>query len=109
MGQGVCVVVIPHEFDAGVLTDQVAHANPVVQPVLYVDTIIKGSREIQATVGLSADEGRDFDAPFGPMPTVPPQRSKQLMPIGDSFSFPSLFPTLIPEADCGSVCDSQKL
>jgi hypothetical protein len=66
MGQGVCVVVVPHEFDAGVLTDQVAHANPVVQPVLYVDTIIKGSREIQATVGLSADEGRDFDAPLGP-------------------------------------------
>ena len=55
----------PHEFDAAVRTDQVARADPVVQPGLHVDAIVGASREIQPTVNLSADEGREFNAPLG--------------------------------------------
>src|SRR5260370_15229111 len=65
LGPSVGLVVVPHEFDAGVLTDQVADADPVVDPVLHLETIETGSREIQSSVDLSAHEGRDFDALLG--------------------------------------------
>jgi hypothetical protein len=66
LGQGAGPVVIPDEFEAGARTNQVANANPVVQPVLHVDTLVESSREIHTTVDFSTNKGRDFNAPLGP-------------------------------------------
>jgi len=65
LGHGVGFVVGPHEFDAGIVTGQEACVDPVVNTVPHLEAIVTGRREIQSTVDLSADEGRDFDAPLG--------------------------------------------